>query len=63
MNFVNSERSLELQARMNDFMADHVLPAEATYARERAEADDPHALPPVVETLKDIARDRGLWQG
>lgn len=61
MDFAHSERSLELQARMNGFMDEHVYPAEAVYHHQRAEGADPHALPPVVEELKAKARDQGLW--
>jgi acyl-CoA dehydrogenase len=55
-------RGRELRENMAEFMNDHVFPAEADYARYRAErgpAD--HTLPPVVEDLKTEARRRGLW--
>jgi acyl-CoA dehydrogenase len=47
-----------------EFMTELVYPAEAVYARQRAEltaGGEPHALPPVVEELKTAARARGLW--
>lgn len=57
-----SARAEELQARMLTFMREHVLPAEAVYlaARHRAGPDD-HTVPPVVEELKKLARERELW--
>ncbi|MEI2701458.1 MAG: acyl-CoA dehydrogenase family protein [Baekduia sp.] len=61
MDFAHSERSMDLQARMTAFMDEHVYAAEPVYERQRAEAADPHALPPVVEELKAKARDLGLW--
>jgi acyl-CoA dehydrogenase len=45
---------------MWDFMRESVFPAEPVYARWRR-ANDDHALPPVVEELKQEARERGLW--
>jgi acyl-CoA dehydrogenase len=57
-----SERARELLATMRDFLADDVLPAEATYAQQRAAAlPDHHAVPPVLAELKTTARSRGLW--
>ncbi|GAA0981400.1 acyl-CoA dehydrogenase family protein [Streptomyces asiaticus] len=42
-------------------MDEYVFPAEATYDRQLAEGDDPHALPPVMAELKAKARAEGLW--
>jgi acyl-CoA dehydrogenase len=61
MDFGHSERSLALQATLEDFLDSHVYPAEAVYAEQRAAAGDPHAVPPIVEDLKHAARERGLW--
>jgi acyl-CoA dehydrogenase len=61
MDFELSERARELQARLEDFMATHVLPAEPVYERQLAEAGDPHHHPAVMEELKREARERGLW--
>ena len=64
MDFAPSARSTEMLERLQAFMAEHVLPAEAVYAEQRRElatAGRPHDLPPVVEELKAEARSRGLW--
>ncbi|EXU66703.1 acyl-CoA dehydrogenase [Streptomyces sp. PRh5] len=61
MDFGYSPRASELQDRMRSFMDEHVFPAEATYDRQLAEGDDPHALPPVMAELKAKARAEGLW--
>jgi acyl-CoA dehydrogenase len=50
--------------RMRAFLDESILPAEAEYdawreARRGTPAE--HDLPPVVETLKAEARERGLW--
>ena len=64
MDFEHSPSAREHLARLGDFMAEHVYPAEPVYAaqrRELAAAGRPHDLPPVVEDLKREARSRGLW--
>ncbi|MEU1802899.1 acyl-CoA dehydrogenase family protein [Streptomyces sp. NPDC019937] len=61
MDFGFSPRASELSDRMRSFMEEHVFPAEAVYDRQIAEADDPHALPPVMAELKEKARAEGLW--
>lgn len=60
MDFAHSQRSIELQENMWDFMRGHVFPAEpvwAEYLREHGENEHP----PVMEDLKAEARRRGLW--
>ncbi|MFD5063672.1 acyl-CoA dehydrogenase family protein [Streptomyces sp. NPDC058394] len=61
MDFGFSPRASELQDRMRSFMDEYVIPAEAVYDRQIAEADNPHALPPVMTELKEKARAEGLW--
>ena len=57
-----SPRARELRADLIDFMTSQVLPAEAEYYKWRAQAGpDNHSVPPVIETLKSQARQRGLW--
>lgn len=61
MDFAHSEKVLDAKKRLETFMADHVYPREA----ERDEfVDNPQNLwrqPPVVEDLKALAREQGLW--
>ncbi len=48
--------------RLTAFMVEHVFRAEAEYERHRQEqAPGDHTLPPIVEELKSLARDHGLW--
>ncbi|MDV8002617.1 acyl-CoA dehydrogenase family protein [Rhodococcus sp. IEGM 1408] len=60
MDFTQSQRSVELQENMWEFMREHVLPAEPVWAEYLREHGD-NAYPPVMEDLKAEARRRGLW--
>ncbi|MER5344009.1 acyl-CoA dehydrogenase family protein [Streptomyces mirabilis] len=61
MDFGLSPRTDELRTRMAAFMEEYVVPAEAVYERQLAEADNPHELPSVMRELKEKARAEGLW--
>jgi acyl-CoA dehydrogenase len=61
MDFEHSARCLDFKARLSAFMEEHVYPAEATYERQLRESGDPHSQPPIMEELKEHARERGLW--
>lgn len=57
-----SPRAVDLQQRMHAFVRDHVLPAEPEYLAHRRDAGpEGHVVPPVVERLKQIAQEQGLW--
>jgi len=55
-----SETSIALSARIKAFMAKHIYPNERRYYLE-AERSGPWAVYPVVEELKQLARNAGLW--
>ncbi|GLZ55136.1 acyl-CoA dehydrogenase family protein [Actinomycetospora sp. NBRC 106378] len=64
MDFAPSAVADDYTKRMRAFLEESILPAEAEYdafreARRGTPAE--HELPPVVETLKAEARERGLW--
>jgi acyl-CoA dehydrogenase len=61
MEFEPSDRSKELQERLLSFMDEHVLPAESVYHQQLVDSGEPHFHPPVMEELKERARERGLW--
>jgi acyl-CoA dehydrogenase len=61
MDFEPSERCVEFKERLGAFLDEHVYPAEPVYEREREEAGDPHHHPVVMEELKKLAREAGLW--
>jgi acyl-CoA dehydrogenase len=55
-----SARVIDLEARLKDFMADHIYPNEAQLFRE-AEELGPFSVYPIMEELKPKARAAGLW--
>ena len=61
MSFEPSPRGVDLRQRVTEFLETEVIPAEAVYEQQMADAGDPHAHPPVIEELKAKARERGLW--
>jgi acyl-CoA dehydrogenase len=61
MDFEPSDRSRELQERLLSFMDEHVYPAESMYEEQLVASGNPHFHPPVMEELKERARERGLW--
>jgi acyl-CoA dehydrogenase len=61
MDFEFTNRSKELRQRLLSFMDEHVYPAEAVYDEQLVASGDPHAHPPVMEELKERARELGLW--
>jgi acyl-CoA dehydrogenase len=59
-----SDKAQKYVHRLHRFMDEHVYPSEPVYAAQRKDliaSGDPHRLPPVVEELKSIAREQGLW--
>jgi acyl-CoA dehydrogenase len=61
MDFAYDDATRSLIDRLEAFMDECVYPAEETFFRQRAEAQDPWAPAPVLEELKREARARGLW--
>ena len=62
MDFALSDKAQDHLGRLQAFMDEQVYPAEEpyeAYRRERGYND--HTVPPVVEDLKKLAKDRGLW--
>jgi acyl-CoA dehydrogenase len=60
MAFEPTDEVLRLASRLESFMERHVYPNEARFYRE-AEELGPWAVYPVVEELKPLARQEGLW--
>ena len=58
--FPMSERARELDARLAAFMGEHVYPAEAAFAAWDEDTAHRWQVPPLLETLKQRARDAGL---
>jgi len=64
VDFEPSAKAQDYISRLTDFMDAHVYPAEPVYAEQLAELESAgrgHELPPIVQTLKQQARERGLW--
>ncbi len=61
MDFEPSQRCSEFKERLTAFMDEHVYPAEATYELQMQESGNPHHQPQVMEDLKVLAREAGLW--
>ncbi len=61
MNFDYSPRVRELQARVTDFMQQHVYPNEHLYYESLDDGPSRWQVPPVMEELKERARAAGLW--
>ena len=60
MNFEPSARSHGLQQQVAAFMAEHVYPVERLY-HEQARQGPRYQQPPVLQRLKALAREQGLW--
>lgn len=63
MDFGMDARTEELRAALNDFMDQHVLPAEPVFGTQLAELEDKWAWTrtPIITELQAEARSRGLW--
>jgi acyl-CoA dehydrogenase len=61
MDFEPSPRCSEFKERLTAFMDEHVYPAEDVYERQLRESGDPHHQPAIMEELKLLAREAGLW--
>ncbi len=61
MEFAFSERVRVLQQRLQDFMDRHIIPNESVHDAQLAAAGDRWQPVPVVEELKPVAREEGLW--
>ncbi len=61
MDFSFSAKAKGYSERLTAFMADHVHPAEADYARQLKTGARPWTVPPVMAALKAKAKAEGLW--
>jgi acyl-CoA dehydrogenase len=60
MPFDPSKKIQELQQRLTAFMETHIYPNESRHVEE-AESLGPWSVLPLIDELKPIARDAGLW--
>jgi acyl-CoA dehydrogenase len=61
LDFRHSERSIEYQNRLLEFMDEHIYPNERVYAEQMRAQDDVHEQPEIMRSLMDEAKRRGLW--
>jgi len=62
MDFAMSAKAQDYHTRLTAFMTEFVFPGEASYHQYRLEAGpNDHTVPPIVEELKLLAKERGLW--
>ena len=63
MHFEHDETTREMAERLQGFVDDHVVPAEATFDEQLESSDDRWAWStvPVLEQLRAEARSQGLW--
>jgi acyl-CoA dehydrogenase len=64
MTFTYSQKSLDLQKRVKEFIETEIIPVEAAYKEEvdnARNAGNPWIVPQTIEALKAKARAAGLW--
>jgi acyl-CoA dehydrogenase len=61
MDFEYSKKTREYMEQLTDFMNRHVYPNEATFVRQLESQPTRWQVPPIMEELKALARERGLW--
>jgi acyl-CoA dehydrogenase len=61
MDFGYDQTTVELQQQLLAFMDECVYPAEPRFRAQASSLDDRWGTPPVIEELKQEARQRGLW--
>ncbi|MGG3470643.1 acyl-CoA dehydrogenase [Neobacillus pocheonensis] len=61
MNFTYSDKVKELQKKLTEFMDEFIYPNEKVY-HEQIDKNDPFSkVPPIMEELKEKAKQHGLW--
>ncbi|MCB9929533.1 MAG: acyl-CoA dehydrogenase family protein [Alphaproteobacteria bacterium] len=61
MHFEFNDRTKELCARVQDFMDRHIYPNEDLYYQQLEQADSRWTVVPILEEVKQKAKDEGLW--
>ncbi len=62
MNFDYTERCHSYLEKLTAFMDEHVYPNEKVYEKQLSDQDSRwSAIPPIMEELKQKAKDAGLW--
>jgi len=61
MPFIQSQKSLDLQSRLSNFMDDFIFPNERAYAEQLHSAKNRFAALPLMDDMKAKAKASGLW--
>jgi len=61
MHFDYSDQTKEVCERVEDFMERYILPNEQTYYDQLEEGDNRWKVVPILEEVKQKAKDEGLW--
>ena len=61
MHFEYSDQTKEVCARVEDFMDRYILPNEQKYYDQLDEGDNRWKVVPILEEVKQKAKDEGLW--
>src|SRR5699024_7843344 len=62
MEFSYSEKVIELQTKLNEFMEECIYPNEKVFENQLSEQLDRWSdVPPIIEELKQKAKETGLW--
>ena len=61
MEFEYSDKVKDLISRLNAFMEEHVLPREQDFLDHLETTDNRWSTHPVIEELKPLAKEAGLW--
>lgn len=62
LDFSYSQKVVELQEKLTAFMEANVYPNERTYEQQLNEQENRwRAVPPIMEELKEKAKEEGLW--
>jgi acyl-CoA dehydrogenase len=61
VDFNYSEKVKEYEKKLTEFMEEYIYPNEKLYAEQLDKTDRFSKVPPIMEELKKIAREKGLW--
>ena len=61
MDFNYSEKSLDLQKKLNKFFEEHIYPIEQAYDQEIEDSGNSLHIPDILDDLKNKAKEEGLW--
>lgn len=61
MDFAYSQKVNQLRERVSAFMERYIYPNQQTYRQQIAASGNPHHHAEIIDELKPIAREAGLW--